>query len=217
MPSTRSAEDPVGGVEELVQGAGLALDREARTRLAAYVALLFRWNERMNLTALDAGEEGLQRLVVEPLVAGRQIPPEARTMIDIGSGNGSPAIPVKIARPELLVRMVESRARKAAFLREAVRRLKLAETVVENCRFEALVDNPQMREAHDVLTVRGVRVDGCASERLQELVRPGGTLLVFAAGGGSEAEVALQAAGGVVETRAALESSGSELIVIRKR
>ena len=206
----------LGGVEELVQGAGLAVDREACTRLAAYVALLFRWNERMNLTALDAGEEGLQRLVVEPLVAGRQIPPEARTMIDIGSGNGSPAIPVKIARPELLVRMVESRTRKAAFLREAVRRLKLAETVVENCRFEVLIDNPQMREAHDVLTVRGIRVDGCASARLQELVRPGGTLLVFASSGGSEAEGALQAAGGVVETRAALERSGSEVIVIRK-
>ena len=133
MASTRSAADLLGGVEELVQGAGLAVDREVCTRLAAYVALLLRWNERMNLTALDAGEEGLQRLVVEPLVAGRQIPPEARTMIDIGSGNGSPAIPVKIARPELLVRMVESRTRKAAFLREAVRRLKLAETVVENC------------------------------------------------------------------------------------
>ena len=216
MASTRSAADLVGGVEELVQGAGLAVDREACTRLAAYVALLFRWNERMNLTALDAGEEGLQRLVVEPLVAGRQIPPEARTMIDIGSGNGSPAIPVKIARPELFVRMVESRGRKAAFLREAVRRLKLAETVVENCRFEVLIDNPQMREAHDVLTVRGVRVDGRASARLQELVRPGGTLLVFASSGGSEGEGALQAAGGVVETRAALERSGSEVIVIRK-
>ena len=200
-----------------MQDAGLAEGEEACERLAAYVDLLFRWNERMNLTGLDARGEGLARLVGEPLVAAAHIPPEARTMIDVGSGGGSPAIPVKIARPELFVRMVESRTRKAAFLREAVRRLKLAETVVENCRFEALVDNPQMREAHDVLSVRGVRVDACASTGLQELVRPGGTLLVFASSGGSEAELALQAAGGVVETRAALESSGSELIVIRKR
>ena len=47
-------------------------------------------------------------------------------------------------------------------------------------------------------------------------MRPGGTLLVFASSGGSEAEGALQGAGGVVETRAALERSGSEVIVIRK-
>ena len=206
----------MGRLGRLVQDAGLAEGKEVCERLAAYVDLLFRWNERMNLTGLDARGEGLARLVGEPLVAAGHIPPEARTMIDVGSGGGSPAIPMKIARPELFVRMVESRTRKAAFLREAVRRLKLAETVVENCRLEALVDNRQMREAHDVLTVRGVRVDGFVSEMLQELVRPGGTLLVFAASGGSEAEVALQAAPGVVRTRAALEGSGSELIVIRR-
>ena len=206
----------MGRLEELAQGAGLALDREARTRLAAYVALLFRWNERMNLTALDAGEEGLARLVGEPLVAAGHIPPEARTMIDVGSGGGSPAIPVKIARPELFVRMVESRTRKAAFLREAVRRLKLAETVVENCRFEALVDDAQRREAHDVLTVRGVRVDAAVAERLQVFVRPRGLLLVFRSGAQGRMERESEGLLGTEQRRVPLQSSSSELIVVRK-
>ena len=81
--------------------AGLTLEDERWTRLAAYVALLFRWNEHVNLTALDSGDRGLERLVIEPLLAARHVPAGARSMVDIGSGGGSPAIPMKIARPGL--------------------------------------------------------------------------------------------------------------------
>ena len=146
------------------------------------MALLLRWNGRMNLTALDGGDVGLDRLVIEPLLAVRHIPERASTLVDIGSGGGSPAIPMKIARPRLLVRMVEARARKAAFLREAVRRLKLGATVVETCRYEELCERSELQETHEVLTVRGVRVDDAAAECFMRLVRAGGTLLFLGAG-----------------------------------
>lgn len=162
--------------------AGVSLASSPAAELAAYVALLLRWNARINLTALDGGDVGLDRLVIEPLLAVRHIPERASTLVDIGSGGGSPAIPIKIARPRLLVRMVEARARKAAFLREAVRRLKLGAAVVETCRYEELCERSELQETHDVLTVRGVRVDDAAAECFMRLVRAGGTLLFLGGG-----------------------------------
>ena len=137
--------------------AGVPVDAACAARLAAYLTLLHRWNARMNLTALDTGDRGLDRLVIEPLAAARHLPRRG-ALIDIGSGGGTPAIPIKIANPGLTVRMVESKARKGAFLREAVRSLGLDGTVVEGCRYEGLMTRPELREAHDVLTLRAVRV-----------------------------------------------------------
>ena len=180
-----SEQDLAARVERRAAGAGLPVARRAAAELAAYMALLLRWNERMNLTALDGGDVGVDRLVVEPLLAVRHIPEDAATLVDIGSGGGSPAIPIKIARPGLFVRMVEAKARKAAFLREAVRHLKLDGVVVESCRYEELLDRAELQGGHDVLTVRGVRVDERAARRLEGLVRAGGALLFFGGAGGS--------------------------------
>ena len=65
--------------------------------LVSYVELLHRWNARMNLTGLGAGDEGLDRLIVEPLAAARHVANPAPRIIDIGSGGGSPAIPLRLA------------------------------------------------------------------------------------------------------------------------
>ena len=200
-------------LRKLGEREGLALEGERWKRLGKYVALLFQWNERMNLTALDSGR-GLSRLVIEPLLAARHVPPDAATMLDVGSGGGSPAIPMKIGRPELRLRMVESRARKAAFLRHAVRELALSGVEVENCRYEVLAERPGMRDAYDVITVRGVRVDD-AVDGLRGLLKPEGRVLMFRAAGrsGSEAGAKGAAAG---ETRVPLGETGSELVVVRK-
>ena len=196
--------------------ARLAVDPETARRLAAYVTLLLRWNERMNLTALDERERGIDRLVIEPLLAARRIPSASRSVLDVGSGNGSPAIPIRIARPELFLRLVEAKGRKAAFLREAVRRLDLDGTVVEGCRYETLRERCELRGAHDVLTVRGVRVEERAAGRLQEFVRPGGMVLIFCAAGQSGLGLVSRTRLRVEERIELLEASGSELVVIRK-
>jgi len=211
-----SVEDLASRLSSDAEGARVAVDRETIEKLAAYAALLFRWNERMNLTALDADAGGLHRLVVEPLLAARHIPRGAATVVDIGSGAGSPAIPLKIARPELFVRMVESRKRKAAFLREAIRRLHLAGAVVEDCRFEDLADRSDTREAHDVLTVRGVRVDAGVARRLEALVKPGGLVLAFCSRARGKTGEGERGALRVAAGHALGETSGSELVVVRK-
>lgn len=202
-------------LRNLGQAVGLALDKERWSRLGRYVGLLLRWNERMNLTALNDGDRGLERLVIEPLLASRHVPVGSRSMVDVGSGGGSPAIPIKIGRPELLVRMVESRARKAGFLRHAVRALNLSGVAVENCRYEGLAQRPGMRHAHDVLTIRGVRIDDAVRACLG-LLRAEGLVLAFRSEGQSDVE-ADGGAGLKVEKRTPLlQGTGAELIVARK-
>lgn len=193
---------------------GLALEEERWRRLGQYVALLLRWSERMNLTALDGGGRGLGRLAIEPLLAARHVPPVAAAMLDVGSGGGSPAIPMKIGRPELLLRMVESRARKAAFLRHAVRELELSGVEVENCRYEALAERPGMRDSQDVITVRGVRLEDAAGG-LRSFLKPGGRVLAFRSAGqsGITSDAEGASAGG---TRVPLGETGSELVVVHK-
>jgi 16S rRNA (guanine(527)-N(7))-methyltransferase RsmG len=161
--------------------AGLSTTVELREQLGIYFRLLAAWNTRMNLSGLDLDEpkpEAIDRLLVEPLVAAKLVPSRAKSCIDIGSGGGSPAIPFALSAKLGLV-MVESKARKAVFLREAIRALEMGNSVVEPARFEELLVKPALHEAHDLLTVRAVRTEARVLLSLQAFVAPGGHMLLF--------------------------------------
>ena len=153
--------------------------------LEAYFRLLAQWNATINLTALplDAPtDETFDRLLVEPLGASRRILDTAAIWFDIGSGGGSPAIPLKIARPKLKLTMIESRERKSAFLREAVRALGLAETSVVTARLEDLALDACYAGIGDQVTVRAVKMDVSLFDNAATLLQRGGRLLLFRPG-----------------------------------
>jgi len=148
--------------------------------LESYWTLLARWNEKVNLTSLPLDEypsESLDRLIVEPLAGVRLIPAQPLTWVDLGSGGGSPAIPMKIAIPGARLVMVESRLRKSAFLREVVRSLALKEVEVLTERFEALAANRP--GSADCITVRAVRSDDGLATAAKRILKPTGRLLLF--------------------------------------
>jgi 16S rRNA (guanine527-N7)-methyltransferase len=160
----------------------LILGDEAVSRLAAYYAVLAKWNSKINLTSLPVGElppPALDRLFMEPLMAARHFPYGRVSWVDLGSGGGSPALPLKVMRPQAPLTMVESKSRKCAFLREAVRVMALDETVVEDSRFEELP--PRMLRKADVITIRAVRLDDVTQRVLLQLLNQRGTLLFFGA------------------------------------
>ena len=162
--------------------AGLTIRPELGARLEVYYRLLSTWNNKINLTGLsltEFGPEALDRLLVEPLVAAAHVKPTVRSMLDIGSGGGSPAIPIALARNELSVLMVEAKTRKSVFLREALRALDLTRGDVVTSRFEELLTKPQLHEANDLLTIRAVRVEARMLMSLQAFVRPGGEIFMF--------------------------------------
>jgi 16S rRNA (guanine527-N7)-methyltransferase len=150
--------------------------------LAAYVGLLAKWNTKINLTSLklDPADQGtLDRLIIEPLVAARRVLPSARFAIDIGSGGGSPALPMKLALPSLRFVLVESKVRKAAFLSEAVRQLALGEVEIANRRFEELTTRADLHEAADLVTVRAVKVDRGLWDGILRVLKPQGQVMLF--------------------------------------
>jgi 16S rRNA (guanine527-N7)-methyltransferase len=107
--------------------------------------------------------------------------------MDIGSGGGSPAIPVKLCVPSIALTMVEAKARKSAFLREAVRTLRLEHAVVETARYEELLARPDLHETFDVLSLRAIRVEVRALFTLQAFVKRGGLLFLFRGPSGPDA------------------------------
>jgi len=112
------------GVAEL----GLALGRGGRNKLIQYLALLEKWNQVYNLTAIRGGEKMvsghlLDCLAVIPYMSGTRV-------LDAGSGAGFPGIPLAVARPDIQVALLDSNHKKAAFLRQAVAELQLKNVTV---------------------------------------------------------------------------------------
>ena len=99
--------------------------------------------------------------------------------LHLGSGGGSPAIPLRILRGDGHLILVESRAKKAAFLREAIRTVGLEATAVAEMRVEDLVREYSAGQA-SLVTVRGLRLDSVVSSVSAALLRPGGQMFVFA-------------------------------------
>lgn len=197
--------------------ANVFLPDELAEGLLAYYALLDRWNRKINLTALDDVDAAIDRLLLEPVVAARYLPaaPPVR-QFDIGSGGGSPAIPMKLAAPYVQLLMVESKARKSAFLREAVRQLSLENTSVETARYEELLARPELHEAADVVSVRAVRLETRVLISLQAFLVPGGRLFLFRGPSGPEEPNAVIPPLQWVGTYPLVESLRSRLTILAK-
>ena len=159
---------------------GLTVPTTLAEKLWIYFQLLAKWNKKINLTGIDLDEptpEGLDRLLIEPLLAAPHAN-GAESLIDIGSGGGSPAFPLALALPGARLVMIEVKTRKSVFLREAARELHLQATV-ETSRHESLLSKPSFHESFDALSVRAVRVEPRVFAALQSFVRPGGRILHF--------------------------------------
>lgn len=147
--------------------------------LSGYLRHLAHWNRRVNLTAIPLSppiaNAAIDKLLVEPVAATSLLSAAPRTWFDLGSGGGSPAIPLRIVWRAGRLTMVESREKKGAFLRDVVRELQLASTDVETCRFEELAASGSV----DLITLRAVRIDAPLVDLFSSLLAPGGHILAF--------------------------------------
>jgi 16S rRNA (guanine527-N7)-methyltransferase len=162
--------------------ADVQLNAPILEQLEAYYRLLARWNDKINLTALplkDLTDQAVDRLLIEPLAAARYVPETPRVWFDLGSGGGSPALPLKMVRRLARLSMVESKTKKAAFLREAVRVLELQDAIVEAERFEDFAKRQENLAAAELVTVRAVKLNSVFFEAAKALLRPSGSLLLF--------------------------------------
>ncbi|KAF1704782.1 16S rRNA (guanine(527)-N(7))-methyltransferase RsmG [Pseudoxanthomonas kaohsiungensis] len=153
--------------------ATLGLDRALAVPLLDYLALLLRWNRTYNLTAIRDPDEMVVRHLLDSLAMQPYVQPGA--LADLGTGPGLPGIPLAIARADVQVTLVESNGKKARFLREAVRQLKLGNARVAEARAEA-VDEPG---AYAQITARAMDTLAGILEVGGHLLAPGGRLLAM--------------------------------------
>jgi len=151
-------------------------------QISTYIDLLFRWNARINLTAIRDPDEIVTRHFGESLFLASHLFPETSSMLtetrvlDIGSGAGFPGIPIKLWAPTLSLTLVESKHKKAAFLREVIRALTLTDINVITARAEALI-SPQPPAA--VVTLRAVESFDAILPIAAKLVAPTGRLALL--------------------------------------
>jgi 16S rRNA (guanine527-N7)-methyltransferase len=116
----------------------LTLNDEQVLQIQQYTRILATWNDKVNLTAIRDPLEILYRHFCESMFGASLLPAGNCRLADVGSGAGFPGIPLKIIRPELQVFLVESNVKKATFLAEVIREIRLSETRVLVSRFEEL-------------------------------------------------------------------------------
>jgi 16S rRNA (guanine527-N7)-methyltransferase len=176
-------------LKQRAEASDLSLDSLLEERLSKYFQLLAHWNTRINLTSLALDPptpQTVDRLIIEPLVAASLVTPSVSVWFDLGSGGGSPAIPLQLARPARRLVMVESRERKAAFLRQVIRELPLDGAEVEVSRIESVAAEPRNAGMADLVTVRALRLEASLIGWIQTLLRFGGQAILF----GADASVA---------------------------
>ena len=149
--------------------------------LDRYVRLLLAWTQAINLTAIREPAAVARDHLLDSLSAVALLRESgARRIVDLGSGGGLPGIPLGIALPAAHVVLVESIAKKAAFLRTAVRAVG-AERRIEVAaeRAEALASPGRGRDSFDTVTVRAVAGLPELIELSFPLLRTGGRLIAW--------------------------------------
>lgn len=122
------------------------LDPKQLEQTMAYLDLLLKWNSKINLTSVRGAEDILGRHFGESFFAAHQLlTPEAETsVIDFGSGAGFPGLPLAIFAPRALVTLIESNARKTAFLNEVISALRLSNARVAHRRGEDFLGSAEL-------------------------------------------------------------------------
>lgn len=173
----------------LLTGSRISASQEGQ--FERYAAELVEWNQRINLTAIRDPEEVRVKHFLDSLsclqatgdLSGQQV-------VDVGTGAGFPGLPLKIVVPEMRLTLVESVAKKTAFLEHVVQVLGLEGVKVVAARAEELGQDLAYRETFDWGIARALAPMPVLAEYLLPLVRVGGKML---AQKGREARLEAQA------------------------
>ena len=163
---------------ELLAPLGVVLDEEVLERLEWLGRELLRWNRSHNLTAIADPAEVREKHLVDSLTL-LPLLGEARRLLDLGSGAGFPALPLKIARPALEVVAVDAVGKKVAFQRHVARALKLTGFTALHGRAEQLAASPLCAAGFDVITARALGTLPMLAELAAPCLASGGRLIAM--------------------------------------
>ena len=184
-----------------------------------YYQNLISWNQKFNLTAITDKREVVIKHFLDSVIAQKYFPYGA-TVVDVGSGAGFPAIPLKIVRDDLDITMLEALNKRVNFLQDTLAILDIAGKALHLRAEDAAYG--AMRESFDVATARAVTNTKQLVQYLLPLVKVGGSAVLYKGGDIEEelkeAEGAIKVLGGMVSRveRVDFAGMGRSIVVIDK-
>lgn len=166
------------GLKAGLKHLGLEVDESVADKFLRYAALLVRWNKTYNLTAISNASDVLTHHLLDSAALVpelKRLCPDARTVLDVGSGGGLPAVPVALLCPELKVLAVDAVGKKTAFINQAAIELGLPNLQARHTRVEAL----RGKATFDVVTSRAFATLADFTDLTRGLLAPGGRWLAM--------------------------------------
>ena len=168
---------------------GIALSKQQMDDLERYHNELRYWNERVNMISRKDMESIWERHIVHSLCLLKYVSFKTKArVLDVGTGGGLPGIPLKIARPDLRVVLVDSIAKKMKIVRMFAQHTDLKNIGTLTARVEDLANDAHYRRAFDVIVSRAVAPVSKLIEWTRPLLAPGG-FFVFLKGGDLSEEI----------------------------
>lgn len=159
---------------------GVHLAPEQLKSFGTYMDLLLEWNEKMNLTAITEPKEVVQKHFADCLTLLPYLPKETGLrIIDVGTGAGFPGLPVKIAREDLQVTLLDSLQKRITFLETVIAQLSLKEIHCIHARAEDGGRDSSLRDGFDCCVSRAVARMSVLAEYCLPFVKPGGLLIAL--------------------------------------
>lgn len=199
------------------------LSQQQLDQLEVLFQELIAWNEHTNITAITNKEEVVVKHFTDALTLLDIIPPGAKNIIDIGSGAGFPGIPLKIARPDMAITLVEAVGKKVEFSNHVISKLNLKNIEAVQARAEELGHDKKYREQFDVAVARAVASLPIVLEYSLPFVKVGGIFIAQKSKGDEEINQsgkALAALGGKIIKTIPINVTGLEdrqLIIVEKQ
>lgn len=206
-------------MEKLFLSYGIKVSNEQLLSFEKYYQLLIHYNSMFNLTAITEREEVYKKHFVDSIINVDKLVGEK--LIDVGSGGGFPALPIKIMRPELKVTLLEATGKKCEFLKAVVKELNLKDVTVLNGRAEDFAKKIEYRENFDICTARAVARLNTLCEYCMPFVKVGGSFVSFKGNADEEIKEGLSAIktlGGKIEDTIKYTLDGAEraLVYVKK-
>ncbi|MCI8648622.1 MAG: 16S rRNA (guanine(527)-N(7))-methyltransferase RsmG [Anaerotruncus sp.] len=190
-------------LQQSAQQIGISLSEQQLQQFDQYAQILVSWNEKINLTAITKPEEIVVKHFIDSLLLLKAVQLEQNAaVIDVGTGAGFPAVPVKIARPDLQITLLDSLNKRITFLKELSQQLGQGNQCV-HARAEEAGRQESYRAQYSLATARAVAHLRELSEYCLPFVKVGGRFAALKSGAiqeeVQESKKAIHLLGGKIE------------------
>lgn len=199
------------------------LDEQALDNYMTFMSMLIETNKSLNLTAITEPEDVVTKHFLDSLTASELIPENA-SVIDVGCGAGFPGLPIKLARKDISLTLLDSLNKRLMFIDSVLSATKTENVLMFHSRAEDGGRDKKHREKYDVAVSRAVANMAVLSEYCLPYVKVGGTFLALKGPAAPEelksAEKAISALGGEIaeirEVKVPFTDLLHKIVVIKK-